>query len=181
MTKPNKQKLLSNLFIALVILNLITIGFIWFHYEKENKKASNDDTFDVKTFIITKLGFDEKQASEFDILRREHFETVQKLNQEIRKEKEAMFNNLKNNKSDTAIAYQHISRIMMLENQVEKLTFDHFQKVRALCNPEQEKIFDMVIQDILRNMNNPPNGPNHGPPSMRPPGGPPGGGGPSMR
>jgi hypothetical protein len=64
--------------------------------------------------------------------------------------------------SDTSIQIKS-NHVAAAEQQLEIFTFRHFQKLRAICNREQQKKFDSIIKDVLRRMS----------PGRRPPGPPP--------
>ncbi|MFI5221219.1 MAG: hypothetical protein ACHQK8_02755 [Bacteroidia bacterium] len=170
--KINKLKLFSNLFLFMLVINIITIIVIWRHYENEKSPDKTEEQLGSKEFIINKLGFDEKQSAAFELLRQEHFNQLQKIQQVIRKEKQEMFDKLQGEKKDSTVALQHLSNVMIMEEQADKLTYDHFRKVRDLCNPAQKEIFDMVIQDVMKNKSGGTSGPLHSPPELHPPGGP---------
>ena len=42
----------------------------------------------------------------------------------------------------------------MLQKESDRITFVHFQKVRALCRPDQQTKFDEVIGEVLKMMAN---------------------------
>ena len=54
--------------------------------------------------------------------------------------------------------------IMINQKAIEMATFYHFEEVRSICTPDQQKMFDEVIKEALRMMSPPPPGPPHGGP-----------------
>ena len=64
----------------------------------------------------------------------------------------ALFENLKNaNKTE-----QQLNSLMTAigdnQKQTEYVTYRHFRQVRELCNDEQKKVFDDIIQEVMKKM-----------------------------
>ena len=45
------------------------------------------------------------------------------------------------------------------QKQIELVTFHHFEDVRKLCNTEQKKHFDDIIENVLHRLKDRPNQP----------------------
>jgi len=43
-----------------------------------------------------------------------------------------------------------INKATTIEEQIDIKTFEHFKKVRALCNAEQQKKFDTIIKEVVQ-------------------------------
>ena len=166
--KIDKVKLLGILVVVLLLLNIATIAGVWVRLDPG--KFRHEPPQGPKEFIISRLGFDDEQATAFEVLRREHFDTMETLRNQIRQEKEEMYDQLKSNATDTASAYHHLSNVIALEERAEKITFEHFRKVRALCDEEQKKHFDAIISQVIKMIGMPhrpgPGGPNGGLPPL---------------
>ncbi len=149
MMKLDKIKVLTTLVVVLLLINITTIASIWQIVDFKNLSLKAHQPQGPKEFIIAKLGLDKEQQQVFEVLRKEHFEQMSSLQQNIKTEKEAMYDLLKANSPDTAQTFAHIARIMQSEELLERLTFEHFRKVRALCNDEQKQHFDVIIDRIM--------------------------------
>lgn len=55
-------------------------------------------------------------------------------------------------KNENNSAERYAAEIGEDQKQIELITFAHFQKVRELCNDDQKKKFDEVIQEALKSM-----------------------------
>jgi protein CpxP len=164
--KLDKVKILSILVVLLICINLATLAGVWM------MRPPNPHGFGAmspKEFIITKLEFTDEQAEAFELLRKSHFDTIQKLREQIRSEKEEMYAGLKT-KGNEAAAYDHLAKVIACEEQAEKITFEHFRQVRELCNDQQKQHFDAIINQVIKmvGLQAPP--PPH---ELRQPGGPP--------
>jgi Spy/CpxP family protein refolding chaperone len=160
--KIDKVKVLTTLVVVLLLINITTLATIW---KMRTPGGMEMHPPSPKEFIISKLNLDEEQQKVFEELRKEHFEQMRGLQEQIRAEKDAMYDLLKSSEPDTTQTYQHIAKIMQSEEQLERITFEHFRKVRAICNEEQQQHFDAIIDQIMRMVMRPPRpgGPN-GPP-----------------
>jgi hypothetical protein len=155
MMKIPKVKILSILVVVLLVINITTIAGAWKLLNKVNNADAN--TSSAKNFLITKLEFDEEQQAQFETLRKAYFEQIAGLLASIQNEKSNMYTLLKSNNPDTALTYMHIARIMQQEERLERNTFEHFRKVRALCSDEQKQHFDVIIDQVLRMIMKPKN------------------------
>ena len=154
----NKTKLLLTLVILLTILNVSTIASIWrfIDFSKLSMITTHAPIGGPKDFIISKLDLNEEQQKVFEELRQEHFQEMKNLQDNIRVEKDAMYDLLKSDQPDTTASYQHIARIMQNEEKLEHITFNHFRKVRAICTAEQQQHFDVIIDEVMRMLMRPP-------------------------
>lgn len=148
--KLNKVKLLTGLVILLLLINIGTIAGIWKLIDPSTLKLMPAPPIGAKEFIITKLDLNEEQQKVFEQLREEHFEEMKKLQANISNEKEAMYNMLKSENPDTTLTFIHIAKVMQNEERLERITFEHFRKVRAICNDEQKQHFDVILDQIMK-------------------------------
>ena len=124
-------------------------------------------------FLIKELQLNSNQQQEYQKLIFEHREAAQVLRSKIRTAKEGLFEMIKEpNTSDSAKQMQ-AKEISGYAEELELLTLQHFEKVRALCTPEQQKRFDTILHEVTSMMGNPK--PQMGPGGNRPTGPPPGG------
>ena len=118
-------------------------------------------------FIEKELGFDETQKQKFDELHKEHHDESEGIRRKINGEEDSLFSLLPNASSDSA-KEQLIKQLAFNKSEIDRMTFDHFRKVREMCNPTQQKKFDVIIHDVIRMIApQPPQGPT--PPLGRPP------------
>ncbi|AMS27119.1 hypothetical protein AEM51_08895 [Bacteroidetes bacterium UKL13-3] len=148
--KIDKVKLLTILVVLLLALNIATIAGIWKLIDPQTLAMVSPHPTGAKEYIISKLNLDEEQQKEFEELRKEHFEQIQNFQEQIRVEKDAMYDLLKSAEPDTTVTFNHIAKIMRNEERLERVTFEHFRKVRAICNAEQQQHFDAIIDQIMR-------------------------------
>lgn len=153
MSNIKNNRWLSIITIILLIANIVTLILLW-----NNKKNGRDDQQRrpapgaVFEFVSKELQFDSSQREAYGKLRDEHQAGQRSIKDSIRKVKDAFFALLSQSNVADSVVQAAATKASETELQLEILTFRHFQKVRALCNPDQQKKFDSIIQDVLRRM-----------------------------
>ncbi|MCB0724504.1 MAG: Spy/CpxP family protein refolding chaperone [Ignavibacteriae bacterium] len=185
----SKNKFLAWVIIILIVLNVLSLGALWFQKNREprpmheypgrlpdNKKGPGD-------FLAKELGLSEEQVKQFDTLREQHRTTVDGLLKEMQDAREELFAQVKSDNPDMSKVEQLESTIGQKTTELEKATFEHFKQLRAICTDEQKTKFDEIIIDAMKqagpkgpmNQDGPPDGMRQGPPGRQ---GPPNGMGP---
>jgi protein CpxP len=156
----NSKKIITLLILVLFAVNLITLGCFWFG-RKHGPSSGMPEHGGPAAFLIRELKLTEDQQQQFEKLKRAHHEHIEQVQDSLHELRELFFHEL--SVSDTRKADSLAKVIGEKQSSIERITFDHFKQVRAICTPEQQKRFDEVIQEALRMMGGPPGGP-HGPP-----------------
>ena len=114
-------------------------------------------------FINHELKLDSNQQESYRKLRDEHQGRQQTIQDSLKNLKDAFFALLQQPEAADSAIEAGAKKITVLEERMELLTFRHFQKLRTICNADQQKKFDTIIQDVLRRMAPPKNrqGPPH--------------------
>jgi protein CpxP len=149
--------------VVMVLLNIITIAFLWMgnpsHGEGPRGPHGPHDDGPFQ-FLCDRLHLDSKQVTDYEKLRDEHHNAIEKYQDHSHELRNRFFALLQSANADSATIKQYADSIAMDQQQIELITFYHFKKLRAICTPEQQKTFDEVIGDALKMMS----GPQHGPP-----------------
>lgn len=164
-----KNKLLTWLVVLLVIANAVTITMFWLGRAKHPPQPKGSP----QEFLVKELKMDSSQQKRFDLLRKEHQEAAEIIREKIKTAKESFFDLLKQANVTDSTKQAAAKAISNNTEELDILTWNHFQKLRALCTTEQQKKFDEIIQEVSRMMGQPrpPVGPGNGPKDP-PPGGP---------
>ncbi len=165
MNHGTKNKLLTWLVVVLLVANAATIAMFWLGKRKPPppQGAPNE-------FLIKELKLDNKQQEQLDVLVKQHRQVAEQIRKQIRTAKDSLFDLVKNPGATDSAKQMAAAACSKLTEQLDVLTVNHFQKVRALCNAEQQKKFDGIIRDITRMMAQPQ--PPGRPPGPHPPDGP---------
>ena len=176
-----KPKILTYTIIALFLLNFGTLAFMWLHkpppppeFERRegppgHEMGQEHDRRDGERpadFISHELNFSQQQKADFEKLKQEHQTVMKQAHDDMKKNKDEIFSYISKGQNDSVKVNQLADNIAKDQKQIELATYNHFQKVRALCDDNQKKKFDEIIGEVLRMMA-PPDPDRHEPPPPR--------------
>lgn len=168
----NKNKWGTIAFILLVILNMATLAAFWIMKDRR-MGMRQEPRFGVVDFLVKELGFDSIQKQKLMGLRDEHQTKIMDLRKNNREAKNAFFNLLPQAEIPDSILMKAAAASVRNDQELDILTFRHFQQIRMLCTDAQKKKFDSVIKEVLRMSAPPPPGRMEAPPHQRGDGPPP--------
>jgi len=170
MSNFTNNRWLSVITLLLLTANIVTLALLW-----TNKKAGGrgegvypPPQGQVFEFLTNELKLDASQQETYRKLRDEHRGGQKAIQDSIRKAKDEFFTLLQQPAVSDSMIHIYSRKAVDAEQRLDEFTFRHFQKLRAICNAEQQKRFDEIIQDALRRMA-PPRRQGPPPPGMRPP------------
>lgn len=151
MNTLKNNRWLSIITIVFLVANIITLVLLW----QQNKPIRNDRRnmprdAQVFEFLSKELALDSLQKETYRKLRDDHQASQRLLQDSIRKGKDAFFSLIQQRDVPDSLLQERSKKIAEFEQQMDLITFRHFQQVRAFCNPLQQEKFDTLIQDILR-------------------------------
>lgn len=178
-----KNKLITYLVILLLLANTIAMGMYWWQqYNISPQAGSAKDNQGASAFLKEKLGFDSTQLVAFQALQQTHRQAIRAVKDSMHLAKDQFFNLLE---KDSVTEQELIDGASLAANkqiQLDRITFDFFKSIQALCRPDQKIIFRDIIKEALRIMGRPApppggrgprgqrgQGPNNGPPQDGPP------------
>ena len=146
--------LLSIIILLLLTANIVTLAFLWTNRpgDKREKGMPPLAGGQVFEFVSNELKLDSAQRAAYGRLRDGHQAAQRPLRDSIRKAKDDFFSLLQQANAPDSLIQAGSKRTTDAEQQLELLTFRHFQQLRAICNADQQKKFDEIIQDVLRRM-----------------------------
>lgn len=161
----------------LVVLNLATLGMLWYDRTGSNTAAVNNSSavaegIPRKDLLADELGFDKDQRRKLEELKTAHHQNMrdnERRLMDMRKQLHQSIGDPATTPKEVQVLSDSIGAALAA---IERSVFDHFRDIRNLCTDEQAAHFDTVIFDLMRQM---------GPPGRRPGGGPPHGGRPPDR
>jgi hypothetical protein len=178
-----KNKLITYLVVLLLLANSIAMGMYWWQQYNNSPQAANaKDNQGASAFLKEKLGFDSTQLVAFQALQQTHRQAIRAVKDSMHLAKDQFFNLLE---KDSVTEQELIDGASLAANkqiQLDRITFDFFKSIQALCRPDQKIIFRDIIKEALRIMGRPApppggrgprglrgQGPNNGPPHDGPP------------
>lgn len=150
----DKIKTLTIAVVALIILNIGTLGFLIFSGPK--LRGPHPHREGPKNLIIEKLHFDQKQQVAYEALIQWHRSTVDSLDQQIRQTKNRLYLQLIKTNVDETTKDSLIAVIANEQKQIEQTHFKHFQDIKKLCNAEQLEDYYDLTEELSRIFGKPP-------------------------
>lgn len=153
---PSKNRILSWAVFGLVIINVAVLIIIWSTLHKRPERPRPSD------YLIKELGLSNEQQKKFLSLAGEHRRQAQKIREQVKEKRHDLFKLLEQPNIDDSSKKAAAAGVAKNLEELDLLTFDHFQQLRAICTPGQQKKFDEIIEEVLQMIAS-------GPPPGRPP------------
>lgn len=173
-----RTKLLTLAVLGLLLLNLLTIGFLILRPSQfphnERFQDPQPDNKGPARLIIARLHFDDQQQKQYLDLVRQHKQQMMRLNMESVQLFQAYYGLLTSAHPDStkrSLARQ----ISDVQRQIAELNFSHFQQIKSLCRSDQQADFVKLVADLAHlfgQRQRPPHHHGDGPPDGHPDGPP---------
>ncbi len=150
MDTNNKSKFFTILVVGLLLLNTSVVVFLLVKRDKHHPPPHPQQQGGAFNFLVKELSFDSAQIKQYQGLRNNHKQTMDSIRNEMRVVKDSLFNLLKTNNSSDVIVQQKLNCIAQSERCIDEITFNHFKRVRAICNVAQQTKFDEVIATAMK-------------------------------
>ena len=153
--KTSTTKILT---IAVILLLLVNIAMIIFMlnrgkrpHDGKNPRGKGNDPFEM---LAKELNMTNEQRSTHLKLRDEYFNSVRPLFDSVRTAKQAFFALIKETNINDSLVNSFANRIAERQLAADKLTFEHFRRVRGLYNPDQQKKYDELVLKMIQRSGN---------------------------
>jgi len=144
----NSSKILTAAVVLLLLVNIAMVIFIVKGRNQHDSKGSGrGNPFEV---MDKELNMTEQQKAEVKKLRDAHFATIRPLFDSVRTSKSAFFGLLKEANVSDSILNVYSKRITETQTAIDKLTFDHFKRMRSLFDTAQQKKYDEFVQKMVQ-------------------------------
>lgn len=147
----NKTRLLTIAIIGLLFLNFGTLAVMLLHrpgHPPHEGMPPPPRGEGPKRIIIERLHFDEAQQKQYEALIEEHHSKTRELNQSARDLHKELFSLLGEETSDKSKADSLILQIAENQKAMDSLNFDHFQKIKNICKPDQLDDFKELSEEL---------------------------------
>ena len=150
-----KKKILYSFLLVLLIVNGVLLYLII------DKKMGGGPSKG-QTFLTDQLKFSQDQKDQFFHLDSEHRDKMKKMDKELSQLRRLLFSSFDNQKNFIDSVTMRIGDVET-DKQIELFSF--FGDVREICDENQVKKFDEIIQEVLRKRGpKGPKGGHNGPP-----------------
>ena len=150
-----KNNGLKYLVIAALLVNAATLIFFWVTRPPRGGRPPKE-TFDELT---QELKLDNDQQKIYKALRKQHHSSHDSLLQLIAEKRQVLYRQ-KPTSLDSII-----QPIGQLQQEIELITYQHFEEVRKICTPKQQAILDELLVGAVQHVLMPKN--NKRPPPKR--------------
>ncbi len=142
----NKSKLLRNIVIAILIINMVVIGYL----------LINKDVFfgnkppKPREIVIKKLDFDTEQIKQYDVTITKHQNKIRNFDDSIRKAKNELYARLKESTSEIDSNDSLVNQINNYQKQIEITHYNHFIEIKKICKSEQLEKFNALTNELSK-------------------------------
>ena len=156
MSESGKKKVITGLIIFLVIANIISLSALWYSLVKKDIPVPHPvmKTYkrkpDVMGFLCDRLNLDPSQIDQFNRLRKEHFDKIKTINDSARLIRKRMFDEVFKDKTDTAKINSLSKKLGNYSAIKEKYLATHFSDLKKICNKEQCKMLERLVDRSSR-------------------------------
>jgi periplasmic protein CpxP/Spy len=137
-----KNNWLKYLVAIALIINAATLIFFWYNRPPEGGKRP----LRAGQVLEEELKLDGKQQALFQTLREQHHQAHDSLLQIIAAQRQVLYGQ-KHAANDSVL-----TKIGLLQVEIERITYDHFKEVRKICTPEQQAKLDVLLDKTVQNI-----------------------------
>lgn len=145
-----KQKLITFSIIALLLINLGTLGFLFLSAPKKGHFPPNGGRPEPKEIIIERLHFDKKQQADYQKLIEDHRSKIGATEDKIRSAKNELYSLLSSDSVDAAKKESLLMALSDYQKEIETIHFNHFTDIKKLCTKEQLSDFSELTEELSR-------------------------------
>jgi hypothetical protein len=144
-------KIITIAVLLLLIINTSLVVFLVVGRKEKNGGTTRNrqDNFEL---MAKELNLQEAQKAQHKLLREEHFNNVKPYYDSIRVAKMALYARVPDSTVTNEDFVNYDAKVINWQSKINKLTFEHFRKVRSMLQPDQQPQFDSFVQKmVLRN------------------------------
>ena len=137
---------------AVLLLLIINTGLVVFLVIGRKDKHptmtyGRQDNFEL---MARELNLQEDQKAQHKLLREEHFNNVKPFYDSIRATKTALYARIADTTISSVDFDTYDAKTSQWYSAINKMTFEHFKKVRSLLKPDQQEGYDKFIQKMMQ-------------------------------
>lgn len=148
-----KNRLSLWIIIILIVLNIFTLGTLWLQRLKPFPPPPfvlKEIPGDIPFFLKRELKLTEQQIQQFIKYRDKHFRQSSAIREEIHQLRKLIMDELFAPEPDTMKVEILAGEVGAKQVEFERLLFYHFQELKLVCRPEQQRKFRMIFRDLIK-------------------------------
>ena len=142
------NKILVIAVIVLLLVNLALLLYMWKGRHPDQSKRQPAPNSAVET-IARELSMTDSQKTVYQKLRDEHFANVRPLFDSIRETRKDFLKMMQSPSVNDSDLNRYSHRVAEKQAVIDRMTLDHFRKVRTLFSGDQQKKFDDFVQKMM--------------------------------
>ena len=145
----SSNKILTIAVVLLLLINIALVAFMVMGKKKPEVKRNGvkGDPFEM---MVKELNMTEEQKKEHRQYRDEYFKNVRPLFDSARSAKAAFFALIKDVSVSDSVLNVSNKKMSDIQFTIDRLTFEHFRRVRALYKDDQQKKYDELVQKMTQ-------------------------------
>jgi periplasmic protein CpxP/Spy len=147
----NKTKVLGFAVVALFLLNIGILGFLFFSREKDGPRGRNMP----REIVIEKLHFDENQIKEYDKLIKKHQQAIRITDDSIRNTRNELYQLLNTETLNSVKRDSLYSKFASFQKQIETTHFNHFIEIKQISKNEQLAAYKNLTEELSKIFSHP--------------------------
>ncbi len=150
-----QNRFLGSVIAVLVVLNLATLTRVWTGRPQRpaprpEPAGQGREPDQLQRVLRDELAFDDAQIDEYRRLTRQHREEVSRLNEEIRRTKQRMFEAAFQAGPEAELSESLLALTQQKQAEIEKATFQYFLDLKKLCRPDQQRKLKILVDELFR-------------------------------
>ncbi len=150
-----QKRYLFLVIIVLIVLNMATLVMLWLGEPQRPAQhrgpgRPKQKRAQIQRLLKNELGFDDKQAEQYLKLRQEHREQTRQLNDEMRRIKKQMFDEVLQDNPQPLLSDSLLKLTQKKQSKIEQLTYQHFLDLKKMCKPEQKYKLKLLMHEMFR-------------------------------
>lgn len=141
----SKNKILVFIILLLLVTNLAVLGYFLFLCKKPEKNKSRDFI----TVLQKEIGFDNQQITQFNELKKSHWQQAKAKMDKIINIKNTIFDLSKQADTPDSIIEKLADSIGALQKDVEINAYRHVVATRKICRADQQPAYDALMKKII--------------------------------
>jgi hypothetical protein len=143
--------------VILVILNITALSFLFVNrpdnitkYEQQERETRHNR---VRNFMRDDLQLNDTQLNVLQKEGEQYYLETRNYNKEIHNYKRLLYRELFNEEGiDSLRIKAFIDSIALKHGDIEMAKFEHFNRIKGICNPDQVQKFDELMDEIVNAM-----------------------------
>jgi Spy/CpxP family protein refolding chaperone len=144
MNEQRRIRFLLGLIVALVALNIGLLGWIWTRPGASEHRRNRSN---VGTFLADTLHFTSQQRQQLTGLQKTYFQQLQARQKSLRQARKAYFRLADSSFTDAQRREQALA-FHRQAAETDLLTLAHFDRVAAICTPEQRRLLNKLLGQL---------------------------------